>query len=360
MITLPAGGTYRVYASRGTEWSVDSQPITASGTLTFRLRQVNPTPGYYATDWHVHQVGSPDSNILSDERMRSAVSQGVEMFAVTDHDYVSDLQPVVESLGVQQLPARHPGHRGHAVRVRPLPGVADDARQHVGEPRRGRLGARRHDRRRDAAGRRSTRPTRAKGAQMVQVNHPRSTGFTEFQSAFIRANVQYDFDNRTIFGDYDERRRAERLRCGSPTSRCGATSSTGLEIWNGFAMPDTNGDGLRENTSLDRMMRDWLSMLSMGFYVTPAGNSDTHTTVADPVGMPRTYVRVADDSSGALVDGTAVDAVLQTQTGANSTPRDVVVTDGPMIERHGRERQRGAVGARQRRAGREHGGHARP
>jgi hypothetical protein len=79
-------------------------------------------------------------------------------------------------------------------------------------------------------------------------------------------------------------------------------------------------------------MRDWLSMLSLGLFVTPAGNSDTHYSVADPVGMPRTYVRVGDDSASALETGSAIDAVLQTQTGANQTPRDIVVTNGPMID----------------------------
>ena len=38
-------------------------------------------------------------------------------------------------------------------------------------------------------------------------------------------------------------------------------------------------------------MWDWLSMLSLGFYV------------ADPLGMPRTYVRVPDDSARAIEDG---------------------------------------------------------
>nr|HEX4318370.1 CehA/McbA family metallohydrolase [Kofleriaceae bacterium] len=329
VISLPAGGTYRVYASRGTEWSVDSQPVTASGTLTFHLKQVNPTPGYYATDWHIHQVGSPDSNILSDERVRSAVSQGVEMFAVTDHDYVSDLQPIVETLGVQQYLRVIPGIEmtpfayGH-YQAWPMTPDNNSANHGAVDWARG-----------ATAGDAMTpgeiyAAARAKGAQMIQVNHPRSTGFTEFQSAFIRANVQYDFDNRTIFGDYqnaDLPNEALRL----PGESLWSDQFNGLEIWNGFAMTDTNGDGLRECTSLDRTMWDWLSMLSMGFYVTPAGNSDTHTTVADPAGMPRTYVRVANDTSDALVDGTAVDAVLQTQTGANNTPRDVVVTDGPMI-----------------------------
>jgi hypothetical protein len=64
--------------------------------------------------------------------------------------------------------------------------------------------------------------------------------------------------------------------------------------------------------------------------VTPAGNSDTHTTISDPVGMPRTMVRVADDSAAALASGAAVDAVLAALTG--TAERDIVVTDGPMIE----------------------------
>jgi hypothetical protein len=75
-------------------------------------------------------------------------------------------------------------------------------------------------------------------------------------------------------------------------------------------------------------------MLSLGLFVTPAGDSDTHTTVADPLGMPRTYVRVADDSGAALANGSAIDQVVGTQIGSYNgaaVPRDVVVTDGPMI-----------------------------
>ena len=98
-------GNYRIYASRGTEWSVASQPVTgtANVNLTFTLKRVVPTQNYFATDWHVHQIGSPDSPVLSDDRIRSAVAAGVEMFAVTDHDYVADLQPLVEQLGLTRL-----------------------------------------------------------------------------------------------------------------------------------------------------------------------------------------------------------------------------------------------------------------
>jgi hypothetical protein len=172
---------------------------------------------------------------------------------------------------------------------------------------------------------------RERGAQMVQVNHPREKGLTEFQAAFSRANVKYDYTNRTIWGDYENASTPnDWLRL--PEETLWSDQFNGLEVWNGFTLADSNGDMLRENKRLDRVMRDWLSMLSFGFYVTPAGNSDTHTTVNDSVGMPRTYVRVPDDSPAALANGSAVDAVLATQTGANGTARDVVISNGPMID----------------------------
>jgi hypothetical protein len=329
---LPAGGTYRIYASRGTEWSIASLPVTgtAPANLTFKLRQVNPASGYLATDWHIHQVGSPDSNVLSDERIRSAVSAGIEMFAVTDHDYVSDLQPLVEQMGL-------------ADKLRVLPGieVTPFAYGHFNSwPIGPDTSSANHgaiDWARGAAEELAMTPgeiyqsMRDRGARMVQVNHPRGSGFTEFQAAFQRANVKYDFDTRTIYGDYQNASVPnDYLRL--PGESLWSDQFTGLEVWNGFTIVDSNGDGLRENKSLDRVMRDWLSMLSLGLFVTPAGDSDTHTTVNDPVGMPRTYVRVADDSGAALASGASIEAVLTTQTGASSAPRDIVVTNGPMLD----------------------------
>jgi len=108
-----------------------------------------------------------------------------------------------------------------------------------------------------------------------------------------------------------------------------------LEVWNGFGTSDSDGDGVVELTSLDRVLRDWFNMLSMGFFVTPTGNSDTHTSVSDPMGMPRTYVRVSNDSSAVLDTTAAADEVIATPSGKTTTgadvARDIIVTDGPMI-----------------------------
>lgn len=328
---LPPGGTYRIYASRGTEWSAASQAVsgTADVNLTFQLAQVNPTPGYIGSDWHVHQVGSPDSNVLSDERIKSAVSAGVELFAVTDHDYVSDLQPLVEQMGLASLLRVMPG-----IEVTPFAYGHFNSWPIAPEPNSANRGA--IDWARGSESYAMTpgqifNAMRERGAQMVQVNHPRGSGFTEFQASFSRANVKYDFDARTIFGDYANASTPhEWLRL--PEESLWSDQFNALEVWNGFSTSDTNMDGTRENVSMDRVLRDWFSMLSLGLFVTPSGSSDTHTTVGDPVGMPRTYVRVPDDSASALSSGAVLDAVLATQTGASQTARDIVVTNGPMID----------------------------
>lgn len=328
---LPANGTYRIYASRGTEWSVASQPVTgaANVNLTFTLKQVVPTPGYLSSDWHVHQIGSPDSNVPSDERVRSAVSSGTEMFAVTDHDYVADLQPLVQSMGLERLLRVLPGievtpfSHGH---FNAWPVAPDDSSASKGaiDWARGREGY-------AMVPGEIFQAMRDRGAKMIQVNHPREVGFTQFQGAWDRANVKFDYAGRMIYGDYENASVPnDYLRL--PGESLWSDQFTGLEVWNGFAVKDSNMDGVRELQKLDRVTRDWFSMLSLGLFVTPAGNSDTHTAISDPVGMPRTYLRVADDSAAALATGTAVDAALQTQTGANQTPRDVVITNGPWID----------------------------
>jgi len=331
-IYLPANGNYRIYASRGTEWSIDSQPVTGASnvSLTFTLKRVVPTPNYLATDWHVHMLGSPDSPVTVEDRVASAVSAGVEMFAVTDHDYVSDLQPYVQAKHLESLLRVVPGMEvtpfayGHFNCWPLVPDLTSANHGAIDWAQGATVG--------DAMTPGDVFAAMyARGAQMVQVNHPRATGFGEFQAAFARANIKYDYTNHIIYGDYENADVPnDYLRL--PGESLWSDNFTGLEIWNGFDLRDSNGDGLRENKLNDRVMNDWLNMLSLGFYVVPAGDSDTHTVTADPLGMPRTYVRVDDDSPAALASGNAIADVLATQTGYVGKPRDVVVTDGPMID----------------------------
>ena len=321
-----------MYGSRGTEWSVASVGFTANadGNITLRLRRVAPADGYLSTEWHVHQIGSPDSPVPSDQRVRSALSAGIEMFPVTDHDFVADLQPIVEDLGltdqvriltgVEVTPFVYGHFNAWPMTVdttSPNGGAVDWARGREGYAMTpGEIYA----------------DLRARGAELIQVNHPRKdSSFAELQAYFDRANITYDYDARTIFGDFmgaDISYTNADLRL--PGESLWSDAFNALEIWNAFATDDTDGDGTRELVRLDKVMRDWFNMLSLGFVVTPTGSSDTHSSVVEPVGMPRTYVRVPDDSPVGLSSGAAVADVIATLTGA--APRDVIVTDGPMLE----------------------------
>ncbi len=326
---VPAGGTYRIYASRGTEWSVASTKVvaTADQDLSFKLRHTVPTDSYVASEWHVHQVGSPDANVASDVRVRSSVSAGIELFAVTDHDYIADLQPVVEDLnltdrvrvmsGVETTPFAY----GHFMA---WPMTLDPASPSHGavDWGRGMPGFAMVPEEIFAA-------MRAKGAQCVQINHPRGKpGLGNFQSFFDRANLQFDYANRSIFGDFENAEVPNEMLRLPGTSLWSDTFNT-LEVWNGFEMVDSDADGRREITKLDRVLADWFNFLSMGLVLTPTGSSDTHTSFDNAMGMPRTMVRVSDDSTQAILSGAIVDDTMMTLTGARA--RDMVLTNGPMI-----------------------------
>jgi hypothetical protein len=334
-IVVPAGGPYKVVASHGTEWSVAQVTLTApAGTtiddLELRLRHVVPTPGYLASEFHQHSVGSPDSPVSRPLRIATFLAEGVEFFASTDHDYVTDFQPLIEALGFDRLVRAVPGIEitpfvyGH-FQAYPLIPRDDDASNGAIDWARGTEGfAMIPGEIFDAA--------RDRGAQVIQVNHPRAdaAAFSDMAQYFDRCGLVFDYDARVIEGDP---LRApvplEWLRL--PETSLWDDSFNGLEVWNGFGMKDSNDDGVREIGKLDIVMRDWFNFLSFGLAIAPLGNSDSHKVVSDAIGMPRTYVRVVDDSPTAIADGSVSDDVMDTLAGRLDTPMDVVVTNGPHI-----------------------------
>jgi hypothetical protein len=325
-------GTYRFVASRGTEWSIDSQLVTlTAGTdanLSFELAHVVDTANYLSSEYHVHQLGSPDSPIINELRVRSAAAAGVELFAATDHDFVSDLQPVIEQLGIEGYVRNIPGLEvtpfvyGH-FNAYPIDHDTDSPNGGAIDWARGMEGyAMIPGEIFDAM--------RSRGAELVQINHPRTVAGFDFQSFFDRAGLNIDFDNRLAENDL-LRQPVPNDWMRLPETSLWSNDFNALEVWNGFAMTDSNDDGIREIARLDMVMRDWFGFLSLGMDIVPLGNSDTHATIKDPMGMPRTLVRVTDDSSNALETGNIVDDILITLVGKNGAARDVVVTNGPFI-----------------------------
>lgn len=320
---------YRIEVSRGTEWTTSSVILDVvpgeQQPLAIQLEHAVPTPGYVSSEYHVHQLASPDSSVGHRARVASMLAEGVELFASTDHDVVADLQPLITALGVADLVRNVSG-----IEVTPFayghfnawPLVPD------GSPNQGAIDWAR------GAGGHAMLPAeifaalRDRGADVVQINHPRSSDARgDFQSFFDRAGLGFDLDARRIVADMGPVPN-EWLRL--PDGSLWSDDFDALEVWNGMEVADSNGDGVRELIRLDLVMRDWFNFLSLGLDVTPIGNSDTHSVFADTVGMPRTYVRVADDSSLALASGALVQDVLDRLSGREL--RDVIVTNGPFIE----------------------------
>lgn len=332
-LLLPAGGPYRLYFSHGPEWSIASVPLTlAAGDRVVvppvRLRRIVDTRGYIATTFHEHALGSPDSPVSYEDRIATLAVEGIELTAVSEHDHLVDFDPVIAGMGldgtidavvgVEVTPFGY-GHFGAyplTIDATDPSGGAIDWGRSPGNPDLAMLPGEIFD------------AMRAKGARVVQVNHPRSSGLGGFQGYFGRSGMVVDFAARTISGVsalQDIPTEWLRLPTDRPLFDDGFDA---LETWISFGRNDSDGDGVREIPDLDLCLRDYMNFLSLGKIVTPVANGDTHTKERDVAGLPRTLVRVPDDSEDGLRMGVDEDAW---RTLRGEVARDVVVTNGPMI-----------------------------
>jgi hypothetical protein len=96
-------GRYEAVASRGVEYELGvSDPFTVDDTTRIALdlqvvRSVD-TSGWIAADFHVHSSPSHDSGVALETRVISMAAEGVEFFASSDHDAVTDFAPTIEAL----------------------------------------------------------------------------------------------------------------------------------------------------------------------------------------------------------------------------------------------------------------------
>lgn len=100
-------GQYRVYVSRGPEYSLFEQPIqVTAGQVTSvhaEIVRVVDTSGFISSDYHVHTIHSADSRVNLTDRALQFAGEGVDNVIVTDHHAHTDLMPVIERLGLQSF-----------------------------------------------------------------------------------------------------------------------------------------------------------------------------------------------------------------------------------------------------------------
>lgn len=98
-------GVYDVTVSRGPEYSVHRQRVTAESGRPLRIdatlqREVD-TSGWMSADMHLHSTPSFDSGMPVERRVRTIAAEGLELAVSTDHDVATDYLPVIRELELE-------------------------------------------------------------------------------------------------------------------------------------------------------------------------------------------------------------------------------------------------------------------
>lgn len=261
-------GLYTVTAARGYEYEIETRnmEILAGEEHLFEAtiaRSVD-TQGFMAGDFHIHSEYSWDTQLLAELRIRCLIAEGIEIPVFTDHDNCADFAPTIRALGVEDL-------------IRPVTGVEiSPAFAHVNAWPMTRPKGDRHYfgvpiAKLDDEGtliRKNELPecwTEAReryGAEVIQVNHPRSGSNGWFSTL--------DYDREVGVESMSERR-------WSP-------DFDALEVFNGGTWDDDFSEALP----------DWYSLLNQGLAYTVTGNSDSHSA-RSTVGYPRNLFAMPTD-----------------------------------------------------------------
>lgn len=113
-IEVPAGN-YRVIASHGNEFHMEEQRVrietAQAASVSFEMRRAFNPEGWISADPGVMTRFSPHSRISPEDRVISAVAEGLDWIVTADLNHVTNLQPVVERLGVASQILASPGIR---------------------------------------------------------------------------------------------------------------------------------------------------------------------------------------------------------------------------------------------------------
>lgn len=352
-------GRYIAMASRGLEYEVAmSMPFTIddarSHHVELRVERGIETPNWVSADFHVHASPSHDSGVSLTDRVRSMVCEGVEFFAGTDHDYLTDYAPVVEAMGLNNWVTTAVGVETTTIEIGHFLGLPLAANfladvggamdwtdmtpiEIIEELKR--------------------QGNRAGYDPMVFIAHPRDGilgyfdqyGFDPYggnvgdprfspgllntgNPLIIASNVSLEFDALELFTG--KRLDQHRTPLVSELDAFLEDGSSTVYEWITRTMEEQDGliDGTyRLNSRHLGNVDDWFSLLNLGYRFTALANSDTHGMASVEAGCPRNWVVSETDSPGFLDAQALVDAVKKHQVIASYGPFIQLWVDGHPI-----------------------------
>lgn len=283
----------QLQASAGIEWDLAQASLTPDPArvtqLELELTRALDTTGFACADLHVHSAPSFDSVVPLDQRIVSALAEGLDAIAPTDHEAVGDWDAELMQLNLADSLTillgsevtsdiwPQPQALGH-FGVFPVPKSFDPSQHQLSFQSPGSLLARLDTLYPDS---------------LIQVNHPRWDNIGYFNVA--------GFDPRDPSLD-------ERL---------GLSHLDAIELWNSHQIDVT---GL---PAVEVMLQDFYTLLDLGFALVATGNTDTHELSRHPLGYPRNCVRVANDHHPGLTPEGLAEGLRLGR---------VLVTSGPWLE----------------------------
>ena len=310
-----APGHYRVIGTRGMEYELSQTRIEVRAGSSTVLDLPSPqravdSAGLVAADFHLHSGISMDSNISPGQRLIDFVAQGGELMVSSEHNITSDLQPLVNRMGLSHdlvaLPgveltgmarsAAAPMTIGHA-NVFP---VAADAHRFRGGtlPFEGK-----------ALGRVIGDYKSAFPVSIFQLNHPRTSAYDSDLSFFNHLSIGKAFDPARALSDPHN----NSLLLRRQDSAYRDIDFDAMELLNGESIEDYL-----------LIREDWFSLLRQGFAKIGTANSDSHRS-AQLVAIPRTYLWLEDSDLRAI---SAADVASALKSGR------VYGTSGPLLDVH--------------------------
>jgi len=324
-----ADGHYRVYATRGPEYSLETTDLHIQNSkdqiLNINIpRHLLPTPNYIASDLHVHSGISFDNTLAEQKRVRTFVAEHGEVMVSSEHDIPVDFKPLINAMGVNNkitsiaaveitslLPTERLPFTGGHTNVFPYTPKEHEFRRGVVSNEDRRLREIIHDVR------------RVEPDALIQLNHPR----IDLQ---LSSDLPKDYLDIIDYGHYLDHMGSagHPYNPEKPLHSHPNNTLTEKDPKTGFRDIDfdlielINPGGPEHEDRIIAIRKDWLSFLKQGETIVATANSDSHSS-HNQVAVPRTMVAMQNDTVTAFDQA----SFIRTLKSGNAYG-----TTGPMIE----------------------------